>query len=159
MNKIKNYPILIEISFLAFVSISIYLVASSLVAGIGFPLDDAWIHQTYSRNLSSLGEWSYLPGHPSAGSTSPLWTIILAVGYLLRLQPYIWTYLAGWICLVLIGYYGRVAFSGIDPSQPYASHWVSILLIFEWHLSWAAVSGMETIFYSTIVLIVISMLL
>ena len=36
-------------------------------------------------------------GHPSAGSTAPLWTFLLAIGFWLDLAPYIWTYLLGGI--------------------------------------------------------------
>jgi hypothetical protein len=33
----------------------IYLLTSRFTYGIGFPLDDSWIHQTYARNLPSGG--------------------------------------------------------------------------------------------------------
>ncbi|NTV00188.1 MAG: PEGA domain-containing protein [Methanoregulaceae archaeon] len=45
-----------------------YLLASQFSAGPGFPLDDAWIHQTYARNLVKIGQWAFIPGIPSAGS-------------------------------------------------------------------------------------------
>jgi hypothetical protein len=31
-----------------------------------FPIDDAWIHLTYARNLAQRFEFSFLPGVPSA---------------------------------------------------------------------------------------------
>ena len=58
----------------------------------GFPLDDAWIHQTYARNLAAAGRWEYVPGATSAGSTAPLWTLLLAAGYLLHGPYLLWTY-------------------------------------------------------------------
>ena len=49
----------------------------------GFPLDDAWIHLTYARNLVHGFGFTYFPGQPpSAGSTSPLFTLLLAGGFL-----------------------------------------------------------------------------
>ena len=60
-----------------------FLFASSRVHGPGFPLDDAWIHMTYARNLGQSGEWAFVPGKPSGGSTAPLWTGLLAVGFAL----------------------------------------------------------------------------
>jgi len=39
------------------------------ISQFGFPLDDAWIHQTYARNLGLSGMMAFTPGEPSAGST------------------------------------------------------------------------------------------
>ncbi len=48
----------------------------------GFPLDDPWIHLTYARNLAEHHGYVYFPGErPSAGSTSPLYTLLLALGF------------------------------------------------------------------------------
>ncbi|MCA9976193.1 MAG: hypothetical protein KC413_10605 [Anaerolineales bacterium] len=45
---------------------------------LGVPLDDAWIHYQYARNLSQGDGFTYVPGVPTAGSTAPLWTLLLA---------------------------------------------------------------------------------
>ncbi|MGH2522659.1 MAG: hypothetical protein ACRDH2_09170, partial [Anaerolineales bacterium] len=79
-------------SFLSFLSLVFFLSASR--AG-GFPLDDAWIHQTYARNLGIFGQFAFVPGQPSAGSTSPLWSGLLALGYLLRVDYRVWAYALG----------------------------------------------------------------
>ena len=53
--------------------------ALNLTGGVlGAPLDDAWIHFQYARNLSQGNGFSYVPGVPTAGSTAPLWTTLLA---------------------------------------------------------------------------------
>jgi hypothetical protein len=44
----------------------------------GLPLDDAWIHLVYARSLAGFDGFSYNPGLPEAGFTSPLWAIALA---------------------------------------------------------------------------------
>jgi hypothetical protein len=44
----------------------------------GFPLDDAWIHARFARNLSAGHGFSFNPGEPTPGSTSPLWVLLLA---------------------------------------------------------------------------------
>ena len=44
----------------------------------GFPLDDSWIHLTFARNLAHGWGFAYNHGEPVAGSTAPLWTLILA---------------------------------------------------------------------------------
>ena len=61
------------------VAVALFLLRSQALNSLGYPLDDAWIHQTYARNFAMRGEWAFLPGEVSAGSTSPLWTLILAL--------------------------------------------------------------------------------
>jgi len=48
----------------------------------GAPLDDAWIHFQFARNLARGDGLSFNPGHPTSGSTAPLWTLLLAGLYL-----------------------------------------------------------------------------
>ncbi len=43
-----------------------------------FPLDDPWIHLHFARNLAEGHGFAYNPGVPVAGSTAPLWTLLLA---------------------------------------------------------------------------------
>src|SRR6185295_15530732 len=62
---------------------------------LGFPLDDAWIHQTYARNLGLHRLMAFSPDQPSTGSTSLGWTTLLATGYLLRVPFFHWAYLWG----------------------------------------------------------------
>ena len=84
---------LIWVGVISLVSLGGYLIASRLTQSVGFPLDDAWIHQTYARNLGVNGEWSFIPGQASAGSTAPLWTMVLAIGHALGTGPFLWTFL------------------------------------------------------------------
>ncbi len=144
---------------LAALSIGGYLVYSAWNYGVGFPLDDAWIHQTYARNLALLGEWSFVPEQPSAGSTGPLWAALLAVGHALGLGPYIWTYALGWLSLAGLGMLGALVFEFFCPSRQKWHIWAGALLIFEWHLVWAAASGMETILFSLFCMAVLLALL
>jgi hypothetical protein len=44
----------------------------------GFPLDDAWIHAVYAREVARSGSLAYNPGIPATGETSPLWAILIA---------------------------------------------------------------------------------
>ena len=81
----KQHLIVLAVSTL--LAGGIYLVVSALIYKIGFPLDDSWIHLTFARNLAQHGEWSFRPGIPSAGSTSPLWSALLAIGFLFNLTP------------------------------------------------------------------------
>ena len=51
------------------------------VTGGGVPLDDAWIHFQFARNLAGGGGFAFNPAEPTAGSTAPLWTLLLAAAY------------------------------------------------------------------------------
>ena len=148
-----NYPILAAISLVA------YLAASQFLYGMGFPLDDAWIHQTYARNLGLLGEWAYLAGEPSAGSTAPLWSGLLAIGHYLRLGPYLWTYFLGWVFLSAVVMLGINLVRKMEPNNEKWGGIAGILLVFEWHLVWAATSGMETTLFTSMVLVVFALIL
>ena len=138
---------------LSAVSMGGYLLASYTYYRIGFPLDDAWIHQTYARNLVQYGEWSFIHGQPSAGSTAPLWSALLAMGVSLGSGPYLWTYLLGLASLALMGVIGYIGFGEISTSPASWGIFAGVILIMEWHLVWGAASGMETLTFALIVLI------
>lgn len=128
-----------------------YLIASQFIYAIGFPLDDSWIHQTYARNLALLHEWSFVPGQPSAGSTSPLWTFLLSIGFFLPAAPYLWTYLLGGLLLLSVSILAENIFRHIYSTYAPRYPWAGLFFIVEWHLAWAAVSGMETLLHILIV--------
>ena len=116
--------------------------------GLGFPLDDAWIHQTYARNLARNGRLEFTPGVSSAGSTAPLWTSLLAVGYLLRLPYLFWANLLGGLCLVWLGWSGMKLWRTLWLAQAERDWLAGIVLVLTWPLLWAAASGMETLFFA-----------
>ena len=55
-----------------------HAVAPGYLTRQGFPLDDAWIHAVYARELARTGMLAFNPGIPATGETSPLWAIVLA---------------------------------------------------------------------------------
>jgi len=141
------------------VSLAVYLLFSGFYYRIGFPLDDSWIHLTYARNLAVYGEWAFQPGTLSAGSTAPLWTALLSIGFFLKLAPYIWTYLLGALLLWGMGLLGEMTVRHISPAYQSRVPWVGFFLILEWHLAWSAASGMETLFHALIVTTVLALLM
>lgn len=157
-NEIPQRDLLI-VALAVILIAAIYLLASRSTYAIGFPLDNSWIHQTYARNLALNGEWAFRPGITSAGSTSPLWSALLAVGFLLKLSPYIWTYFLGAFTLftlaVLCEWAVRKLVNTYRPRFP----WVGIFIAFEWHFVWAGMSGMETLLHGLIVTTVLVLLM
>ncbi len=53
----------------------------------GFPLDDAWIHAVYGRELARSGTLAYNPGVAATGSTAPLWSAVVALPHLVSDDP------------------------------------------------------------------------
>jgi 4-amino-4-deoxy-L-arabinose transferase-like glycosyltransferase len=126
-----------------------------LVAGEGFPLDDSWIHQTYARNLAERGEWAFVPGEPSAASTSPLYTVLLSIGYLLNLPYSIWTHGLGAIALGITALLMMRLIRWQFPNLSYAPIVGGLFTLTTWHFVWAAASGMETIIFSMFTVLLI----
>lgn len=128
------------------------------VLGVGgyFPLDDSWIHQTYARNLGLNGEWAFLSGVPSAASTSPLYTVVLSIGYRLGIPMIAWTHAIGIVALVATGMVGgrmaRLAMPGVRGLHLATG----LALVAAWHLLWAAASGMETMIFSLLTMVLIA---
>lgn len=133
---------------LSAVVVAIYTLSS----GWGFPLDDSWIHQTYGRNLGLHGEWAFLRGHPSAASTSPLYTVLLSIGYFLRIPYMWWTHALGIAALAVTALLGTQMAERILPQSAW---WVGLALILTWHHIWAAASGMETMLFGMMTFVLI----
>ncbi|NDJ62636.1 MAG: hypothetical protein GYB67_16045, partial [Chloroflexi bacterium] len=125
------------------------------VSGGGFPLDDSWIHQTYARNLAETGQWAFVPGVPSAASTSALYTVVLATGYTLGVPFALWTHGLGALALALTALLGARMAGQILPEVRYIGLVTGLTLVFAWHLVWAAASGMETMIFSLFTLLLI----
>lgn len=135
-----------------------YLAWSQRTYRLGFPLDDAWIHQTYARNLAQRGEWALLPGRPSAGSTSPLWTILLAAGHALHADPRAWAYLLGTAALVATALAATHSTRRRTGRVPWVAAAVAVTVVLEWHLVWSAASGMETLLLGGLAVLAFSMM-
>lgn len=143
------------LAILSGVSILGYLISSCIYYRCGYPLDDAWIHQTYARNLVEYGEWAFIPGKLSSGSTSPLWTMLLSIGYFLRINSYVWSGFLNWIFLLLLSIGVTIGLSIINPEKKMLSIFGGIMILFDWHLVWAAGSGMETLLSAVIIIFVL----
>lgn len=138
---------------------SIFLVIAALMvswyvlaSGGGFALDDSWIHQVYGRNLAQNGEWAFIPGQPSAASTSPLYTVLLSIGYRLNIPFAFWTHLLGVLALVAAASFAARLADRMLPNRRYAGWLSGLAILLTWHLIWAAASGMETMLFGALTL-------
>ena len=112
------------------------------------------------RNLIEYKEWSFNPGHPTAGSTSPLWTILLSGAYIFHISPLYWAYFLGGLffiitCLLAI----KIINQAYLVDKWLFTVFMLALIPLEWHLVWAAASGMETILFTCLVIFVFYLLL
>jgi len=139
-------------------SLGLYLTVSAWFLRLGFPLDDTWIHLTYARNLAQYGEWAFIPGKPSAGSTAPLWSALLAIGFLLHVAPYFWTYLLGAILLFTLAAFAELTARRFLFIHHSPIPLVGLFFAFEWHLVWSAGSGMETLLHALLVTVILVLL-
>jgi hypothetical protein len=149
----------IVIALVALIAVLFYLLMSALIFRVGFPLDDTWIHLTYARNFAEHGEWAFRLGEKSAGSTAPLWTFLLSLGYFLKLAPYFWTFFLGWLALTVLGISAETVTRRLVEAYKSQTPWVGIFFVLAWHLTWSAVSGMETLLHGLLVFIVLAALI
>ena len=111
------------------------------------PLDDAYIHLQYARQLAAGQPYVYNPGlPPTSGATSFLYPFLLAAGALLGadgLTLGVWAIGIGAAALALAGW--LILRVGMAVGAPF---WPSALVGLAWALSgaalWHAASGMET---------------
>ena len=113
----------------------------------GFPLDDAWIHLQFARNIGTGHGFSYNPGIPVAGSTAPLWTLVLAGPARLGLDPVASTKFIGIALTIATAILaGRLA-EWLTRSRA-AGLFTSLALAVTPRMTWGALSGMEVSLYS-----------
>ena len=123
--------------------LTLLLVRERMIAGAaGFPLDDSWIHLHFARNLAEGVGFAYNPGTPVAGSTAPLWTLLLAasarlVGASLLVAKVVGVALGVGAALLL----RRAARAcGASSSAAVVS---AVALLWAGPFAWGALSGME----------------
>lgn len=142
----------------AALSVAIYMLGAGAAHDPGFPLDDAWIHQTYARNLAESGQWAFVPGEPSAGSTSPLYTLLLAAGYWLGAPFSLWVGVLGAAALAGAGLIAQgmgrrlLAALGMPRAADRGGLACGLAVALAWHLVWAGASGMETMLFGALTL-------
>ncbi|MFA5404846.1 MAG: hypothetical protein WC358_07930 [Ignavibacteria bacterium] len=152
-NNIKLL-IIIAIAIVSF-GLSFYYLnfAKTQNSGFGFPLDDPWIHLTFARNLVDYHSFSYFKNEmATAGSTSPIYTLILAAGFFVMKNEMVLSYILGIAFLILSGIaFYKLSSVEFDKENYYALIFTGIFLIDKW-LNFISLSGMETTMFIFILL-------
>src|SRR5215831_2201945 len=126
------------------VAVPIAMLILARGAPFAFPLDDAWIHLTYARNLAMHGAFTYFPGdHTSNGSTAPLFTLLEAAGFKITSNEF--------VIALLIGLLAHLSFliTFARWAQQRIGHpgWAALavaMVVLDGRFGILAASGMET---------------
>ena len=151
-----------DIGFIIFVGVLVLAAAAGAEYKIsggqwGVPLDDAWIHFQFARNLFHNFELAFNTHQPTPGTTSLLWVILLAlVGgpfgkYLLasKLLSAVF-YLA---CGVLVYFLGMIFLKSRG-----AAVLGGVLTLVAGRFAWSGLSGMEITLFSALTLLCVLLL-
>ncbi len=133
--------------------VAFYLAAASRAAGgIGLPLDDGWIHARFAQNIAREHGFSFNPGEPTSTTTSPLWTLLLALGYRLT-GEHLFTGIAinCALCLALLALVYKLCLT-LSPNRWLALS-AALVAAVTVPLQWWALSGMEPPLYATLALL------
>ena len=122
-----------------------------IAGGWGFALDDSWIYATMARNLATGHGFSFNPDEPVAGSTGPLYTLVLALGYIV-FRDVVWpAKVFGMLCQVGAGVAVYLAALSLLPGRRFLSLAAALLVVTSPPLVWGMLSGMEIPLYLLLV--------
>jgi hypothetical protein len=114
----------------------------------GFPLDDAWIFQVVARNLAETGVWGFIPGQPSSGATSILWTLVLSANHrLLGVDPVAFTWAVN-VTLLAGSTFLLYCLIRYDHADPLGTALLAATPAFLGNYAWLAASGMESLLFA-----------
>lgn len=131
------------VALAALIPLALYLLREQAIAGAsGFPLDDSWIHLHFARNIAEGAGFSYNPGTPVAGSTAPLWTLLLAAGVLALGPSAVVVKTIGVASMIGAGLLTRRAALAWGASRT-VSLAAAVALVWTGPMAWGALSGME----------------
>jgi tetratricopeptide (TPR) repeat protein len=141
----QNFLLVIILFMGALMCISTGWFAFQTNGNFGFPLDDPWIHLQFAKNLHDYGSFSYFKNEMiTSGSTAPLYTVLLSIGFFITLNEMILSYVLGVSFLLLAGYYVfKLSILEFEGNMLFG-YTAVVLLLFEPRLQWIALSGMET---------------
>jgi hypothetical protein len=129
---------------------------------MGVPLDDTWIHFQFAENFAKGYLFQYNFGEPTAGTTSPLYVIVLGTASLVIknfiVSSVLISSLFNLFCCILVykisllifkgKYFSPDNFNGNLNNFRFLSFLASILTVLTGRFVWAGLSGMETTMFT-----------
>lgn len=119
----------------------------------GFPLDDPWIHLTFAKNFSEYFSFSFYKNEMvTAGSTSPIYTFLISLAFLITKNEFILSYFFG-ILFFAVSVYAFFKLSELDFGREYLYVMIlTIIFAVDNRINFIAVSGMETTMFILILI-------
>lgn len=141
--------LIIIILILPVVTSFVYLYYSYSSNGyFSFPLDDSWIHLTFAKNISEYFSFSYYKDElVTAGSTSPLYTLLLAVGFFVYKNEMILSYILGVLCFSVSSFYFFKLTRREFSNDNILAFTVTCIFILDKWMNFISLSGMETMMF------------
>jgi tetratricopeptide (TPR) repeat protein len=139
--------IILAVLILLTIGIPYYFISSAYSVNHehGFPLDDPWIHLTFARNLVEYGSFSYYKNEiVTAGSTSPIYTLILAAGFLITKNEMILSYVLGILFFAASAFSFYKLAGDLFPKDYWLVIGSSLIYALDKRINFISVSGMET---------------
>ena len=119
----------------------------SAAAGRGFfpaPLDDVYIHFDFARSLGRGHPFEWIPGNGySSGETSPLYALVLALGWMVGLRGKLLGVWAAIVAVVSIASFVRSVQTIARPCPTWLAWAVALLSLSVGIVDWSLFSGME----------------
>ena len=140
----------VGILLLQIVLVVFFLISMSQKTEVGPTLDDSWIHYQFARNLVEYGEISFNAGTWSAGTTSLLWDLILALGILLGLPVVHFSIAIGILLYFILGQQIYTIFKSYLWERDWSLVLAILVVLLTGNVLWFALSGMETLLLLTL---------
>ncbi|MCS7178808.1 MAG: hypothetical protein RML46_08080 [Anaerolineae bacterium] len=141
---------------LLFIGVSVPLVALAFLwpAPTEFPMDDAYIHFVYARNLAEYGQWMFnFPTEKGVGTSSPLWVLLLTGGYLAGIPLHLTAKAMGIGSLIATG---AALYRLLHPLWgPIIALGATLAVVLSGPMVWFSLSGMETTLFLALALLVL----
>jgi arabinofuranosyltransferase len=153
----SDWPWLVSLLLVGCLTLAIFaLYAYHFTEGQGgVPLDDAWIHFQFARNLARGDGLSFNPGQSTSGSTAPLWTLLLAAVYLAGGEFPVAGQALSAVCF-LTALAATYALGKQLTDSRWAGWLAGVVVAVNGRMVWAGLSGLETCLFATLSLLAIS---
>jgi len=152
----SDWPWLLSLLLIGCLALGIFAFTAYRFTGGqgGVPLDDAWIHFQFARNLARGDGLSFNAGYPTSGSTAPLWTLLLAAVYFAGGQFPVAGQLLSGACF-LAALTATYALGKRLTANRWAAWLAGAVVATNGRLVWAGLSALETCLFATLSLLAI----